>query len=653
MSFLVCLFEDFYGNDYNPATNLTHSTISDLIDYIWNKRTDRLTITQLKQSTQYQACIKIFGPWEELIKNACQQMLTDVSSFDAHKYEIKDDKIGYIEQDEVVFNVNYGYKTMFAYYYENSRGKISNKSLNDNKGIVVKMGSFSYAEVPRLDFKLILGVTGTLYTLNAKQTQIIENEYNIKLKAYMPSVYGKPKLTFKENDDLHVVNQENLLSGIREEIERRVLGTDSVKRAIFVFFDTKDDFDAFNKYISMNANYLNRIVHLTEEMSDADKKEIVEGAVSNMVILIMKAFGRGTNFKTFDSQVKKDGVHVIQAFFSDDFAEEVQIKGRTARQGDKGSFSIVVLDNKLEKYQVFAKDLEENKNNLYEYLSQKRNAYRESAYQETIRRVSDLKPKHDQSIAFINDLVNEKKDEVKKYILKLNTNLHIGSGSNVSKTLILMDATGSMADLIEKTKNTLETMFMRIFEIMTAENQQNKAFQVKLCAYRNYSSPIDKILEMSTWESEPNNLIQFLKSISTSGGQGNEAIEIGLWQANQEHDLSQVIIIGDMPANTKSEVAQKRAGNANLAQSRYSQATYYEDELALLINKGIQVHAFYVGKTAKQNFTKIAEDSGGEHKLLDINSSRGSDMLINLVTMQILKKIDVNLEKAYTARYNP
>ena len=46
----------------------------------------------------------------------------------------------------------------------------------------------------------------------------------------------------------------------------------------------------------------------------------------------------------------------------------------------------------------------------------------------------------------------------------------------------------------------------------------------------------------------------------TSGGQGNEAIEIGLWHANQEYNIkpiTQIIIIGDAAPNTDSELSQK------------------------------------------------------------------------------------------------
>ena len=105
-------------------------------------------------------------------------MLADIKNFECHDYVVKDDKIGYKEQDSVAFNVNYGYKTLFAYFHEHGRNKISLKSLNDNTYIIINCGHYSYAEIP-LQFKMemrpkqlhfpkpgIFGITGIGDALN-------------------------------------------------------------------------------------------------------------------------------------------------------------------------------------------------------------------------------------------------------------------------------------------------------------------------------------------------------------------------------------------------------------------------------------------------------------------------------------------------------
>jgi len=55
------------------------------------------------------------------------------------------------------------------------------------------------------------------------------------------------------------------------------------------------------------------------------------------------AFGRGTDFKIYDEKIiKEGGLHVIQTYLSLDESEEEQIKGRTARQYNPGSYDCII-----------------------------------------------------------------------------------------------------------------------------------------------------------------------------------------------------------------------------------------------------------------------------------------------------------------------
>jgi preprotein translocase subunit SecA len=69
------------------------------------------------------------------------------------------------------------------------------------------------------------------------------------------------------------------------------------------------------------------------------------------VTFCTRGYGRGTDFICNDTNVDKEGgVHVILTFKPEDYSEEVQIMGRTARQSNKGSFQIIVHYQKLEKF---------------------------------------------------------------------------------------------------------------------------------------------------------------------------------------------------------------------------------------------------------------------------------------------------------------
>ncbi|CAF3149707.1 unnamed protein product [Rotaria sp. Silwood2] len=207
-----------------------------------------------------------------------------------------------------------------------------------------------------------------------------------------------------------------------------------------------------------------------------------------------------------------------------------------------------------------------------------------------------------------------------------------------------MDATCSMSHLLNKCKNTVGIMFERASNILKDNQINSDSFQIQFVVYRNYDSQEKKLLQSSSWETKPHNLRAFMNTIEVEGGWANEAIEIGLWHANRENErenITQVILIGDAPPNTRKEVNDKRnsLGQNYWKKTKFAQATYYEDELAKLISNQIPVHAFYVEKRAKEKFEEIANRTGGHCQMLDINSSSGSDMLTDLVTEEILNNV--------------
>ncbi|CAF4462353.1 unnamed protein product [Rotaria sp. Silwood2] len=116
-----------------------------------------------------------------------------------------------------------------------------------------------------------------------------------------------------------------------------------------------------------------------------------------------------------------------------------------------------------------------------------------------------------------------------------------------------------------------------------------------------------------------------MSTINVEGGLGNETIEIGLWHTNKENErenITQVILIGDAPPNTKTEIDDKRKchGEDYWKKTKCAQPTYYEDELAKLTSYKIPVHAFFVDNRAEQS----------------------SQMLTDLVTEEILRNVGGN-----------
>lgn len=669
----VFFSKEFYGNLYTPSVTLQDPTITALANYIWENRKLKLTLNGVTATPEYQACCRKFQNWEPLIAEAVKDMLYDVINFESHDYYVSQDKIGYIEQDNIVFDIVYRYKTLFAYYFEQENGRISHKSLEENISMHIKCGSFSYAEIPH-NFTHIMGVTGTLRTLSDPEKNVIQNVYKIYKNTYSPSVFGKNDLKFGKNSDILIENSDDYFNVIKREIDTRLAGKAEGQRAALVFFDSEKKLREFHEFLMKESR--NPVSILTEEASLEERETIVKRATtSGQITLLTRIFGRGTDFICYDESVNLNGgVHVIQTFVSEELSEEIQIKGRTARQGNVGSYSMILLDSDLEKFNVTKEEIEDVTNSksimvkildavslsttLYDLFDAKRTNVFKTQYEANRKHVEYARESHQTAQRFLSSLYSADTSAVRKFLVNENKGANLVS---TSRTICLMDATNSMNHLLNSCKNTVSTMFNRTSEVLKDHNIESDSFQIQFVVYRNYNSREDRILQASPWESKPDNLRTFMYNIQVEGGWGNEAIEIGLSYVNKEFErepITQVILIGDAPPNTKDEVQSKRSyfGEDYWKNTKFANATYYEDELEKLISNNIPVHGFFVEARAEKSFKMIATKSGGRSEMLDINSPKGSQMLTDLVTEEILRNIGGAMNgdtfvKTYRSKY--
>ncbi|ETO03087.1 hypothetical protein RFI_34323 [Reticulomyxa filosa] len=196
-----------------------------------------------------------------------------------------------------------------------------------------------------------MGVSGTLKTLSAPEQEVIERDYRVSKYTYMPSLFGLNNLIFAEQKDIFIVEESDYFTTLKKGIDDRLIGTNpGAKRAVLIFFESKkqlmDFYESFH-FVVMKGN----AIVMTEENTNEEKESLIKRATSSgQVGLFTKAFGRGTDFVCRDLIVAANGgVHVIQTFLSEELSEEVQIKGRTARQGSYGSYSLILCDRSLEK----------------------------------------------------------------------------------------------------------------------------------------------------------------------------------------------------------------------------------------------------------------------------------------------------------------
>ena len=663
--------KDFYGNLYRPLTTIKHPTISALVEHIWSNRNNRSAVSYkaLLASDLFAKCCREFPGYESLLQECLKTMLIDLRSYEKHTYVVFQGRIGYKDQDGISFGLSYGYKTMFAWFKECDNGVVSRGARDSQVAITIDCGSFSYAEIPK-QYQCVMGVSGTLKTLSQPERDLLFTEYSISKFTYVPSVYGENKLHFLGNtvEGVRIESKAGYYTGIVEEIKKNlkettVNGRKRDTRAVLVFFESTDKLKEF--YTSSEfATLKGSTKTMTEETKPVDKEGLIrQAATSGTVMLLSKEFGRGTDFVCYDKELDRNGgTHVMQTFVSPELSEETQIKGRTARQGAHGSFGMVLLDEELEKYGL---DLAAIRNMrlsgvLYDTINMHRIDCFNKRYPESMRHVEEIKKDHNAALEFLRNLLAGKTAEISQFLMERNKVL-VDHSTKVSRTLCLMDATGSMENLLLKAKTAVGIMFQCVQDVLVAKGV-NAPFEIQFATYRDYNCEFTDLLEHSPWESRPDELRAFMARSHAFGGwcgSIDEAVEVGLHYANElaeeEDGLTQVILVGDAPANTRQEVITGREmhGEFYWAKTPFATPVFTDEEAEKLGRADIPVHCFYVAEAAKDSFQEIASATGGECYLLDVNSEEGAALLTDVVSESILNTVGgADLVNAYRSKFN-
>lgn len=186
---------------------------------------------------------------------------------------------------------------------------------------------------------------------------------------------------------------------------------------------------------------------------------------------------------------------------------------------------------------------------------------------------------------------------------------------------ICLDATGSMADLIEDAKASIRTIIDRV------TTHAGTKIKLQLFAYRDYDAGSD-VLEASPLSSDANELVAWLGRITARGGGANqgEAVEQALQAIAKAGNFTGVIVAGDEPPNPRDELD---------AHGHRSQPSAFELAKGFAA-KRIPIHTFVVGEDRRtvRDFKKLSDDSGGQSGRLD-----GSSEMIDMAIMAILASL--------------
>eukprot|EP01063_Lacrimia_lanifica_P020154 TRINITY_DN274_c0_g1_i10.p1 TRINITY_DN274_c0_g1~~TRINITY_DN274_c0_g1_i10.p1 ORF type:complete len:2904 (+),score=760.56 TRINITY_DN274_c0_g1_i10:5299-14010(+) len=651
---------DFYGQSYLPSLKLEAAELKELTDHLWSERTN-LNVNNIRSAEVYKVAKTRHAHLGPLFDEVVYSMVADLHSYKTgprwhvDPQALEDDnviKLGYIVQDTVDYKKVFDYSTMWAIYDEYHLGKHAESitdrdaKLRDAVYILLRLGFFSYTHLAKERFDFAIGVSGTLPEAGTAEEKLME-DFKIERQAVMPSMYGDCMREFFPAAGGVLVADEGdpylavLLADVKKYLS-------DGRRAVLVLFETEDEVNKHIKRFREDEPSM-KVRRMVEGMTNDDRRQLTRKATEpGAVTFATRSYGRGVDFIVQNKKCKDaGGLHVIQAFMGP-LSEHTQIQGRAGRQGQKGSFSMVLNVAALEKLHISRDEAmdAQSKSTLYKLLIKKARAFYATQLSLQSTEMQQVEGEHKESMKFREGVSTLSKDRVVAQLCEWNK----GPRPNApSRTVILMDATGSMTHLIHGAKAVLRDTFIRLRSILKeAKLDSDGLFSIQMCCYRSYNCG-SGLFESSKWCQDPSTLCSFLDGVQAGGGFGQEAVEWGLRHAMQEHaerDVTQVILIGDAPGSDAADF--RRYENRGVSSPTGTWTTCAEQS-KLLATAEIPVHAFYMKDWARSCFQQIADTTGGKCAALDVSHP---NQLTDLFSTRVLSDIGgEELEQLYRKKF--
>lgn len=193
---------------------------------------------------------------------------------------------------------------------------------------------------------------------------------------------------------------------------------------------------------------------------------------------------------------------------------------------------------------------------------------------------------------------------------------------------IVLDATGSMAQLIEHAKRHIAAILLQAMA-------DGGEVEMMIIVYRDYGDR--PLTEHSECTSDSKALLTWLGRITTHGGGGNggEAVEEGLKVAKEFGPWTAIFLAGDEPANTAETRAQQKGPSGKPLADDYAREFSKMSPRQPVFAFVVPVHGEHCDPRTEASFGTIAELSGGICGKLD----GGEAMLHNVgIAMAIAGK---------------
>ena len=343
----VFMQKDFFGATYDAAVSVTSDAIRRLIRHIFENRDRALTPASIAAVTA--PVLREFNDISPALVKVAQrgidQLVHNVKSFGDPKFQMDpaERRVGYVVRKQDNFNASHANKTVFAYLaLEGQVPEFDKDTVEDRLALDILMGRYSYAALPSpSSYATMLGVTGTLVQMTKEEREILQRSYGVEDFAYCPPIYTNNLI---EGTVQVRATEDEWIDAIADYAASCVADTrKDHKHAVLIYFKNKSSLERFAA--TQRKVVLSDFQRLCEGGSK-DFEAIISNAVtSGTVTLCVRSFGRGVDFrKTGNHQVV-----VIQTFLSASLSEEAQIRGRTARRGQEGTYGLIVCKSHLQR----------------------------------------------------------------------------------------------------------------------------------------------------------------------------------------------------------------------------------------------------------------------------------------------------------------
>ena len=323
-------------------------------------------------------------------------------------------RVGYVHSDSIDTDMAVGYETLFCYYAEQEKYDAGDSSAHPMdfehvNGLRIECGEFSFAEMGRAGvgktYARILGVSGTLTCLSEFEKGVIK-DYGIEKMSEAPSIFGKTQMRWDRPNDRRddYVDIKDDKEGYHQAIQNDISQHQDAPVAVLVFFETDSRLQEYLDYLDGRPHIQRNQVFAVKSNADNIEHWVEQAGgckdSKGNATLFSRAHGRGLDFKSHSPKVQLNGgIHVVQTFLSEEESEEIQIRGRSARQDKKGTYQLILLRSDLEKFDVGPTD-----SVLYADLDAKRKAWTDRKVSEREETVRKAEERHRESMEFADRL---------------------------------------------------------------------------------------------------------------------------------------------------------------------------------------------------------------------------------------------------------